>query len=520
MSKKDQTVRRKLKTLVLLAVAIVAVVVGIAAVVFVSNEIKNDYKMMAQTSTVHLKDTLEYGQNGWRYDEASGKLYCGECEITVDLFLKINESDSTVFHTVFLDDTRVLTNIVDADGNYVLGTKADGAIYESVKSGRTFTKNSVTIINSKYTVCYMPIYDIEGKFFGMLFTGINQAAVNKAVSKIAISIFIGALIVMVVMIIISNRSLAQISDTLSTKLQKGYDELLDFSGGVREASSRTDMEVNEIGRAMNNLASEAMGQASSTQTAMASTEEFTASIDIVNGEIEESYQYIDKINTCVAASEESIGQLNAGIDSNTLIVENISADIERGVESTRKADSIVKTIDDLALQINLLALNASVEASHAGEFGKGFAVVAHEIKNLAINSAASAKETAEIIEEIVDTMNKTSESNTKLVAANKKQLENASDVSEKMDTLKTNISGIEEKLTNIREKADSLMIVKEDIVNIVSKLSTTSQQNAAISEEVLASSENVGHEVDDLMENVNKVTDICDELKAIVDFFG
>lgn len=156
MSKKDQTVRKQLKQLVLLAVAIVALVVGVAAVMFASNEIKGDYKMMAQTATAHLKDTLEFGQNGWRYDETSGKLYCGDTEITVDLLHKINDSDSTVFHTVFLDDTRVLTNIVDVDGNYVLNTQADGAIYESVKSGKTFTKNSVTIINSKYTVCYMP----------------------------------------------------------------------------------------------------------------------------------------------------------------------------------------------------------------------------------------------------------------------------------------------------------------------------------------------------------------------------
>lgn len=520
MSKKEQTVRKQLRLLVLLAVTIVAVFVGVAAVALVSREIKSDYKLMAKTATAHLKDTLEYGQNGWSYDEASGKLYCGNTEVTVDLFLAINKSDATVFHTVFLDDTRVLTNIKDANGNYVLGTQADPAIYADVKKGNTFTKNSVTIINSKYTVCYMPIMDADGKFFGMLFTGINQKAVNSSVAKIAVSIFGGALVAMIIMLIFSNRLLARISDTLSARLKKGYDEITDFSNGVREVSNRTDTEVNEINRAMNNLASEAMGQASSTQTAMASTEEFSASIDIVNNEIAESYDYIDKINTCVTASEESIGQLNAGIDSNNLIVENISADIARGVESTRKADSIVKTIDDLALQINLLALNASVEASHAGEFGKGFAVVAHEIKNLAINSAASAKETAEIIEEIVDTMTKTSESNTRLVAANKKQFENAQDVSEKMDTLKANIAGIEAKLTNIREKSDSLEIVKEDIVQIVSKLSTTSQQNAAISEEVLASSENVGHDVDELSENVNRVSDICDELKAIVEFFG
>ena len=517
--KETKTAKQKLKRLIILSVVAVTVILSISSAVVSAGNARKNYRKIAEVATYHLKDTLETDKGIWSYDEENNTLYCDGKEVDLELFLTINKNDNSVYHTVFWDDTRVLTNIKNAEGNYAVGTQADSKIYAQVKAGNEYSKNGVKIMNDKYTVCYLPIYDEDG-FCGMLFTGVEQSSVTKAIINTLVCIFAISVVVFVLIILIANKMLNDISKELSGKMNSSYNNLQSFSENVKEIADRTNDEVSEIAEAMENVASGATSQASATQEAMASTEHFATSIDVVNNEIKDSFDFVESIEGCVKNSEARIDELNSCINDNNRIVDNMSNDIINGVESSKKANSIVKTIDNISFQINLLALNASVEAAHAGEYGQGFAVVADEIKNLATGSAESAHNTAEIISDIVDTMNKAKESNEQLIKSYDEQLAKASAVCDAMNTLKAKLNELVEKLESIRMQSDSQNAVKEELVSAISSLSQNSEQNAAISEQVSASTDNVGTDIDGLTRSIESITDICNEIKAVIEYFG
>ncbi len=513
------TVRKMIKRLITFAVIFASLIVGLDAVIVCTIVVKKDYKRNAETATAHLLKTLEASGSTWHYDADADTIYVGDTAVTLDLFEAINDSSEELYHTVFKKNLRILTNIKKEDGSYATGTTADEKIYNAVKNGETVIKDNVKIMGGHYTVCYMPIYS-DGVFWGMMFTGVNQQTITLEIVKLIFAIGGGITFSLVVIVLIANRILKRIADGMIDRLDSGTVKLQGFSGRITDIASKTTNETDDIAKAMNNVASGATNQASATQEAMASMHDFAREIDVVNTEILGSRDILESIKTCVEDSENAITQLNNSIEDSDRMVKNISDDIDEGVEKTENATSIVKSIDDIAFQINLLALNASVEASHAGQFGLGFAVVANEIKNLAASSAQSAADTADIIKEIVETMNKTKASNKALIKCNLEQTKKAEIVAEKMDAVRANIEAIVDRLNTIRGKSEALEVVKNELVTVVQSLSATAQENAAVYEEVCASTETVGEDVMSMAESLSEIDVICNDLNGIAKFFG
>ncbi len=234
-----------------------------------------------------------------------------------------------------------------------------------------------------------------------------------------------------------------------------------FTGAIADAINLTIVQLRELVSRIVDTAAEVSSSANETRStvlqltglsehqaeeiagASAAINEMAITIDQVSANAAESAAVADRSVSIANKGAEVVRSTISGMDSIREQIQDTSKRIKRLGESSQEIGDIVSLINDIADQTNILALNAAIQASMAGDAGRGFAVVADEVQRLAERSANATKQIAALVKTIQTDTNEavsSMEQTTIEVVAGASLTENAGIALSEIETVSTNLA--------------------------------------------------------------------------------
>ena len=252
---------------------------------------------------------------------------------------------------------------------------------------------------------------------------------------------------------------------------------------VKKAASQVNVSVGDNEGAIRQLANEAFKQAEDITRTLDSVEQMAQSIQAVADNAGLAAEVARTASNTAEAGEAAMDRTVQSILNLRETVAETANKVKHLGESSQQISKVVFLINQIALQTNVLAINASIEAARAGEEGRGFAVVAEEVGQLAAKSGAATKEIEQIVEniqletsEVVRAMelgtNQVIEG-THLVADTKKSLGQISDVSRQINQLVQSISSATVSQAQTSQAVTHLM---KEIAKVSERTTESSRQ--------------------------------------------
>ncbi|MEA5604032.1 methyl-accepting chemotaxis protein [Nostoc sp. UHCC 0252] len=264
------------------------------------------------------------------------------------------------------------------------------------------------------------------------------------------------------------------------------ESLRDIVTQVQQAATHVNTAIGSNEGAIRHLAEEALTQAAEINRTLDAVDQMTQSMKAVAESAEKAAFVANHAAHTATKSGHAMDLTVQNILSLRETVGETAKKVKRLGESSQQISRVVSLINQIAIQTNLLAINAGIEAARAGEEGQGFAVVAEEVGELAVRSAAATQEIEQIVENI---QRETSEvvlameigttqvvEGTRIVEEAKQSLNEILDVSCQIDSLVQSISIATASQVETSQSVSQLM---KDIAAISQRTSDSSHQVSA-----------------------------------------
>ncbi|MCI8208024.1 chemotaxis protein [Pseudomonas sp. S25] len=268
----------------------------------------------------------------------------------------------------------------------------------------------------------------------------------------------------------------------------------DFTGAIADSINYSIDQLRELVATINLTAEQVFGavkdtQGTATQLAAASEHQalqiaaasnainrMTGSIDLVSANAHESWSVAERSVAIANKGNEVVHNTINGMDNIREQIQDTSKRIKRLGESSQEIGDIVSLIDDIADQTNILALNAAIQASMAGDAGRGFAVVADEVQRLAERSSSATKQIETLVRAIQNDTNEaviSMEQTTTEVVRGARLAQDAGVALEEIEGVSKILAALIQSITNAAQQQAELGLQISQTMTVIQQ--TTSQ---------------------------------------------